>query len=117
MLLKFHEDFQEFCAINEDYIRNKAQEEMYEEWNYLDDFDVGNLEVPQRKFESVAEWLYEKVMDYPEYMLDKMVERPKHFYDVEIWQVPESFIKFKPWYKYYKRLGENYYFWLLLKLL
>jgi len=81
-LIKFHEDFQNFQEINEEIIRDKAQEELYIDWWYLDDYDVWNIEVPQRKLESVAESLFMGVMDYPVYYLDKMVNRPEHFYDL-----------------------------------
>lgn len=81
-LIDFSDDFQTFQEWNEELIYYKAQEEMYVDWWYLDDYDPSNIEVPQWKFESVAESLFQWVMDYPVYYLDKMVNRPEHFYNL-----------------------------------
>lgn len=63
-LIYFSDNFQTFQEFNKELIYDKAQEEMYVDWWYLDDYDIWNIEVPQWKFESVAESLFQWVMDY-----------------------------------------------------
>ena len=78
----FHGDFVRFCELNEDFIMDEAIEQLYIEWWYGDDYEVWYIEVPQWKFESVAESFYYWILDYPEYYIQRVKERPEHFYNL-----------------------------------